>query len=312
MERLLSLVRHNLTLRIGGVFLALLLITTILGVLTIRYYVQEDLEMGTRREMLHSMARMESELRKLQDKTLLFAKLSARAAQVEDTVGSRTLQIIALEESRSSGIEIDQRTQENPGEVQRGVLHRGFAGMSTVDYVLQGTGSGRFHIIAVAPLEAAGSGRRVIVSSMSLGREFLRQEREILGGDVSLLLQDEVIATTSTCAACMACLTEVAGDRSQWKVLESGKPIYYSFDCDPEPQAAILLPLRTFSGETVALALFRTRTSEMLALRHATLGALAGGGTLSLVMSGVFLFFTSRAIRPLREITRVAAKLGAG
>ena len=128
--------RQNLTVRIGGIFLLLLAVSTVAAVLLIRHFVQGDLEEGTRREMLHSMTRVEAELRKLQDQVLLFAKFSARSAQVKDPVASTTLQITSIEESRALGIEID-RVSEGGEETPREVLRRGFAGTPTVDYALQ-------------------------------------------------------------------------------------------------------------------------------------------------------------------------------
>ncbi|GAB4361383.1 MAG: hypothetical protein Kow00128_00110 [Deltaproteobacteria bacterium] len=304
--------RQSLVYRIGGVFLLLLFLTTATAVLMIRHFVRDDLEAGTRKEMLHSMTRLEAELRRLQEQVLLFAKLSARAAQVRDPVASSTLQITAIEESRDLGIEIDRVSEESPREGSREVLRRGFAGMPTVDFEFRGKGPGRFHIVAVAPLSFAGTDRQVIVASMSLGREFLRRQRELLGGEIALITREEVVVSSSSCIACMHCLEQVLGGEGPWKILGSGKPIYSIFDCDPEPQAAVVLPLRAFGGEAVALAVFRSRKNEMMALRHATLGALGGGVLFSLVAGGLFLFFTYRAIRPLRELTRIAGGISEG
>jgi len=309
---LLSRFRQSLVYRIGGVFLLLLLVTTVTAVFLIRHFVRGDLEAGTRKEMLHSMTRLETELRRLQDQVLLFARLSARATQVQDPVASTTLQITSIEESRELGIEIERVSEEGPQEGPREVLRRGFAGMPTVDYDFQGKGPGRLHVVAVAPVRTAGRERRVIVASMSLGREFLRRQRELLGGEIALITREEVIVSSSSCVACMKCLEAVLGGKGQWKILGTGKPVYYTFDCDPEPQAAVVFPLRTFGGESVALAVFRSRGNEMAALRHATLGALGGGLAFSLVIGGLFLYFTSRAIRPLQELTRIAVGISEG
>ena len=304
--------RQNLTVRIGGIFLLLLAASTVAAVILIRHFVQGDLEEGTRREMLHSMTRVEAELRKLQDQVLLFAKFSARSAQVEDPVASTTLQITSIEESRALGIEIDRVSEGGGEKTPREVLRRGFAGMPTVDYVIQGKGPGRLHIVAVVPLRSTGREREIIVGSLSLGREFLRREKELLGGEIALLTREEMIVSSSTCVACMKCLNEAVGDGANWKILQAGKPIYLSFSCDPDPQAAVVLPLRTFGGEPVALAIFRSRGSEILALRHATLGTLGGGVAFSLVMGAIFFFLTSRTIRPLRELTRIAGGIAEG
>lgn len=304
--------RQSLVSRIGGVFLLLLLVTTGTAVFMIRHFVRDDLEAGTRKEMIHSMTRLESELRRLQDQVLLFAKLSARATQVRDPVASATLQITAIEESRELGIEIDRVGEEGAGEVPRKVLRRGLAGMPTVDYEFHEKGPGRLHIVAVAPLPSPGRERQVIVASMSLGRDFLRRQRELLGGEVALITREEVIGSSSTCIACMRCLEEVLGGDGGWKILESGKPVYSTFDCDPEPQAAVVFPLKTFGGEAVGLAVFRSRQSEMAALRHATQGALGGGLVFTLVVGGLFAILTLRAIRPLRELTRIAGGISEG
>jgi len=309
---LFSRFRQNLTFRIGGIFLLLLVVSTAAAVLLIRHFVRGDLEAGTRKEMLHSITRMEAELRKLQDQVLLFAKLSARSAQVQDPVASTILQITSIEESRELGIELDRMAEGGGKETPREVLRRGFAGMPTVDFVFQGKGPGRLHILAVAPLRSTGREREIIVGSMSLGREFVRREKEILGGEIALVTREELVVSSSTCTACMKCLEEVLGDSENWKILDGGKPIYLSFGCDPEPQAAVLLPLQTFGGETVALVIARSRGDEMLALRHATLGALGGGLAFSLVMGALFFFLTSRAIRPLRELTRIAGGIAEG
>jgi signal transduction histidine kinase len=307
--------RQSLTFRVGTIFVVLLLLTTVVGVLIIRHYIKDDLKSGTRREMISSMHRLEITLDRLREEVSLLAQLSARASQVEEREtlpGAKTLQITVLEESRLRGIVINEEVAGQPGSPDIEVFRRGFAGMKTVDYLLKGEGFSRLHIIAVIPVETGGKKRKVITASTSLGREFLRKQRENLGGEISLITREELLSSSSQCVTCNQCLKEIVGNDVEWRRIESGHSIYFTFDCEPEPQAAIVFPVRTFGGQTVAMAIFRSRLSEIVALRHTTWGVVGGGVAFSMAMGVAFFLLISRAVLPLRELTRLTAGISAG
>lgn len=307
--------RQSLTLHIGAVFVSLLLLSTVVGVVVIRHYVKIDLESGTRRDMVSAMNRMEITLELLRDEVALLAQLSARVSQIQERdvlLGAKTLQITVLEESRLHGIVINEEIagQDDIQDVE--VLRRGFAGMKTVDYILKGEGIDRLQIIAVSPVESVGAERKVISARTSLGREFLRKQRESLGGEISLLTREELLTSSSQCITCNQCIQEVVGRDANWREIELGKSIYFTIDCDPDPQAAIVIPVRTFGEQTVAMAIFRSRLNEIVALRHTTWGVVGGGVGFSMAMGAAFFLFMSRAVRPLRELTRLTAGISAG
>ncbi len=307
--------RKSLTFRIGSIFVVLLLVTTGAAVLSIRQFIRKDLQEGTRKEMVSVMKRMEADLLRLRNEALLFAQFTARTAQTKEQTKEKaatTLQISVIEESRTKGIEIGEFAEGKAGTPEWEVLRRGFAGIQTVDYIARGTGASRLRILAVAPVDLQDRGRRVITAAMALGHEFLRRESASLGGDVTILMKGELIASSSSCADCIKCLERALGDGKKWAALDAGMPIYFTFDCKPESQAVVVLPVRTFDGKTVAMALFRSRQAEASALYHATLGLLGGTLALSAAMTVAFMLLTSRTVRPLRELTRLSMKISEG
>ncbi len=307
--------RKSLTFRIGSIFIVVLLVTTGAAVLAIRQFVRKDLQEGTRREMVNGMKRMEADLLRVRNEVFLFAQFAARTAQAKERANDRTaatLQISVIEESRTKGIEIGEFNSGRAGGPEGKIFQRGFAGMQTVDYVVRGTGAGRLQVLAVAPVGLQGADRPVITAAMPLGREFLRRESANLGGDVTLLMAGELIASSSACGNCITCLERILGDGKQWAVLDAGKPIYFTFDCKPESQAVVVLPVRTFDGKTVAMALSRSTRAEESALYHATMGLVAGTVALAAAMTAAFLFLMSRTVRPLRELTRLSMAISDG
>lgn len=307
--------RRSITYRITGVFLFLLFVTTAGVVLTIRYLVKKDLNEGTRSDLVSSMGRMESELYQLRNELSLFAQLSSRSLLMQaqaQNVGATTLQITLIEQSRARGIELNNYFSGSADGIFGGMLDRGFAGIPTVDYVIQGGGPGRLHLVAVAPGGPVGTDRRVATASVSLGREYLRQKRSTLGGEVTILTNGEVISSSSTCLDCLECLKGILYDPSQWSLLEKGKSVYFTFECHPDPQAGVATPVRTFDGKTVAIVIFRSRAEDEKAIYHATLGATGGCIAFSLCMGAAFFLLTSRALRPLTEMTVLSAGISEG
>ncbi len=307
--------RRSLTVRIGSIFILLLLVMTAAAVVSIRQLIRKDLQEATRREMVNGMKRMEADLLRLRNEALVFAQFAARTAQAKEHAKDKvatTLQIAVIEESRTKGIEIGEFTAGKTGSPEWDVLHRGFAGMQTVDYIVRGTGAARLHLLAVAPVGFQDGDRRVITAAMPLGREFLRRESANLGGDVTLLMKGELIASSSACVDCIKCVDGVLGDGKQWPILDAGRPIYFTIDCKPDSQAVIVLPIRTFEGKTVAMALFRSRQAEEAALYHATLGLLGGTLALAAAVTVAFILLTSRTVRPLRELTRLSMRISEG
>ncbi|MBI5576210.1 MAG: HAMP domain-containing protein [Deltaproteobacteria bacterium] len=315
MKRFIERFRHSIAFRITGVFLALLLVSTVGVVLTVRYYVQHDLEESTRDSLVGAMGRLESELYQLRNELSLFAELSARSTilqgQAQEMEGA-SVQVNLVERSRDRGIEIDSYVWGGKNVPSTGILDRAFSGISTVDYAFYGDGPGRMHIIAAAPSGFFGEDRRVSSASISLGREFLRQKRASVGGEVSLVSKGEIVASSSACLECLECLIKILDDPAQWSALESGKSIYMTFDCKPSPQAAVATPIRTFDGKTAAIVIFRSREGERRALYHATLGITGGTLAFSLAMGTAFFLLTSRALRPLTELTRIAGGIMEG
>ncbi len=314
MTRFFSRFRSSITYHITGVFLVLLAVTTVGVVFALRHYVQQDLQVGTRNDLVAAMGRLESDLFQLRNELSLFAQLSARSSLIQQTqeVGGTTLQITLIEQSRSRGIEMNNYIYGTGEDQFFGMLDRGFAGIPTVDYILQGGGGGRLHLVAVAPAAPQGAERGVATASISIGREFLRQKRASLGGEISILTKDEVIASSSSCVECIDCLRNIVYDQRQWGLLESGKSVYFTFACRPESQATVATPVRTFDGKTVVLVIFRSLADEEKALYHATLGVTSGTVAFSLCMAAAFFLLTSRALRPLTDMTRLSTEISLG
>jgi len=302
MKRLLERFRHSIAFRI------LLLVSTVGVVLTLRFYVQGDLEELTRSSLIGTMGRLESELLQLRNELSVFAELSARTAMLQGQahdLTETTVQINLVEKSRDRGIDMDSFVWGGRNVPLTGILDRAFAGISTIDYAMQGEGPGRIRIVAAAPAGSFGGERRVSTASISLGREFLREKRVSLGGDVTLLGKGEIIASSSTCKECLDCMGKILHDPKQWSALDEGKSIYFTVDCRPSSEAAVAFPIRTFDGKTAALVISRSRADEEKALYHATLGVTGGTLAFSAAMSIAFFLLTSRAFRPLTELTRV-------
>jgi len=308
--------RGSLAREIGAVFVALLLVVSAAVVLVIRHLTARDLEESVRRDLMHAMDVLESDLAKQRHDLFLLAQLAARAAQVyEQTadVGAVTLQITLLEQARSQGIDMERFVLGDPGTPDWPVLRRAFAGVPTVDFVAEGEGSGRLHQIAVVPLGALETDRKVVATaSVSLGREFLRREREKVGGDVSLFLREGFVASSSVCRQCTECIARVIYGKGEWAALEAGRRLYFTFDCEPEPEAALAVPAKTFDGKTVVFVVSRSRLPAREALFHATLGLLGGTLLFTAAMGVAFFLLTSRALRPLREMTALARGISEG
>jgi signal transduction histidine kinase len=306
--------RSSVTYYITGVFLILLAVTTVGVIFALRYYVKQDLQVGTRNDLISAMARLEADLFQLRNELSLFAQLSARSSLIQQTqdVPGATLQITLIEQSRSRGIEMNHYIWGTDEALFSGMLDRGFAGIPTVDYIFQGGGGGRLHLIAVAPAAPVGAERGVATASISLGREFLRQKRLNLGGEVTLLTKGEIIASSSTCVECIECLRKILYDSKQWSILESGKSAYFTFTCRPDSHAAVATPVRTFDGKTVAFVIFRSLADEEKALYHATLGVTGGTVAFSICMGAAFFILTSRALRPLTDMTRLSTEISLG
>ncbi|MBF8259068.1 MAG: HAMP protein [Actinobacteria bacterium] len=307
MKQFLERFRHSIAFRITGVFLFLLIVSTVGVVLILRYYVEHDLKESTRSDLVGGMWRLESELFQLRNELSLFAELSGRTMipQEQLDITERTgFQIDLVEKSRGRGIEMETYVQAGSNVPLTGILDRAFAGISTIDYELYEEGPKRLHLLAAAPAGTFEKERRVSTASVSLGREFLHQKRTTLGGDVTLLTKGEVIASSSACRECLECMGKVLFDPQQWSVLDAGKSLYFTLVCKP-PLAAVAFPVKTFDGKTIAFVITHSREDEEKALYHATLGVTGGTLAFSLAMGTAFFLLTSRAFRPLTELTRI-------
>ncbi len=315
MTNLFSRFRNSTIFRITGVFLVLLAITTAGVVLMLRLYVKRDLQEGTRNDMVNAMGRLESELFQIRSELSLFAHLSARSIVMQgqgENLGGTSLQITLIEQSRLRGIEISDYVSGS-GEIPlAGLLDRGFAGISTVDYVFPAGGTGPLHMVAVTPAPPVGTERQVATASISLGRDFLRQKRAGLGGEISILTKGDLVDSSSTCQECIDCVRRILHDPRQWSVLDAGKSVYFTFDCKPESQAGIATPVRTFDGKIVAIVIFRSRQDEQKALFHATAGVTGGSVAFSLCMAAAFFLLTSRVLRPLTDLTGLSTGISEG
>ncbi|MBI5904548.1 MAG: HAMP domain-containing protein [Deltaproteobacteria bacterium] len=306
---------RTLGARIAGLFAFLLVVVTIAVSVVIREFVRRDLEKGTRDSLLNMQDRMADSLERNRREASLFAELGAQAERSEQNAadrGSAMFQVTLVEETRLRGIRLESVAAGDSRELQATVLQRGFAGMPTVDYVLVKGGAGRVHLVAASPVGGIEKDRRVVTATLPLGREFLRKESRAIGGEVTLLQRGDMLATSSSCFGCTACLRQVMSSAEQWRRMEEGRPIYFTFECNPEPQAVVAVPLRTFDGQTVALALSRSRLNERNALRNATIAVAGIGASITVALVCIFLFLVSRVVRPLRELTRAASAIAEG
>jgi signal transduction histidine kinase len=293
-------------------FAGLLLLTGVAGTFLIRQVVKRDLEQATRRELIASMSNLTSDLAQIRQEVTLYARLMAVSSDDRGmSRGSSPVEITLVEQARSAGIDIDQVRQDDPPRDYGELLRRAFAGLPTVDYVLSPGVPSRLSVVAAVPV-GVGANRRVITASKPIGRPFLREERNALGGDVSLFTRDEQIDSSSVCYSCMGCIKEVLFDPANWRLVEGGKPLYFIYDCKPDPQAVVASPVRTFDGRVVALSFSRSRRGETQALYHATLGIAVGAVGLAAVIGLVFTLLSRRAIRPLKELTVLAGEISEG
>jgi len=307
--------RGSLTARIAGLFALFLVGATAAGVIVIREFVRRDLEQATRNEVLGADARMESTLERIRREAALFAELAANAEEAGDPARLReasAVRITLAEQSRARGILLETvHPRREPGRLAA-VFRRGFAGMPTADYVLPEGVPARFLVLAVHPAAGPGSERRVVAASVPLGLEFLRREARSLGGEVMFFHGGGVIASSSTCIECVECVRRTISDPDQARALEQGRSIYFTFDCRPEAQAAVAVPLRTFDGKTVAMVLSRSMEGQRRALLHATIGLSVGALVFAAVIGGSFYLLVFRVVRPLREMTAAAAAISEG
>ncbi len=307
----ISVLRRSILYRLLATFTLLLIVTSVAGILLTRRIVKGDLEETTRRELVSSMANLDSDLGQARQEVALYAQLLAGNSDDRGIAGgSSAIEIALVERARSRGIDIDE-VRENDSKGYGELFRRAFAGMPTVDYVLVPGSPTRLSIVAAVPVGTANN-RRVITSSMPIGQQFLRQEKNALAGDVSLFIRDEQVGTSSICSSCLECIKKVLFDRGNWRLIESGKPLYFIYQCRPDPQAVVVSPLRTFDGRVIALCFSRSRGGEALALYHTTLGIVVGTFAFSAVMAVVFALLTVRAIRPLKKLTRLAGEISEG
>jgi signal transduction histidine kinase len=305
--------RKGILFRLFAAFSVLLVATTLAGILVLRYIVKRDLEGTTRRELVSSMSNLDTDLTLARQDVALYAQLMAGSSSDDNTAsrGTSPIAIALLEKARSRNIEIDEVRESSSPKAYGDLLRRSFAGMPTVDFLLSPGATTRLSIVAAVPV-GSPSNRRVITASMPIGRQFLRQEKEALSGEVSIFTRDELVSTSSVCNSCIACIKDVLYDREHWRLIEGGKPLYFLFDCKPEPQAAVALPFRTFDGRFVAVTFSRSRGGEALALYHTTMIIVVGTLAYALVVGVLFGMLVVRAIRPLKQLTRLAGEISEG
>ncbi|HEY5995819.1 MAG TPA: ATP-binding protein, partial [Candidatus Deferrimicrobiaceae bacterium] len=259
------------------------------------------------------MSNLDADLAQARQDVALYAQLMAGSSS-DDLAASRgtsPVAIVLLEKARSRNIEIDEVRESAIPKAYGDLLRRAFAGMPTVDYFLSPDMSTRLSIVAAVPV-GGPSNRRVITASMPIGSRFLFQEKRALSGEVSIFTREELLSTSSVCSSCIACIKDVMSDGANWHLIEGGKPLYFHFDCKPEPQAAVALPFRTFDGRFVAVTFSRSRGGEALALYHTTMTIVVGTLAYALVVGGLFGILVVRAIRPLKQLTRLAGEISEG
>jgi two-component system NtrC family sensor kinase len=305
----------SLTARIAGLFIVFLVAATAIGAVAIREFVRRDLEQAVKGEVLRAQGRLESVIVRIRQEAALFAELGARAEEAEERSqvrGASMVRITLAEQSREKGIHLETLRSGEVPERLAAVFRRGFAGMPTADYVLPGDGPTRVLLVAVAPAGGAERDRKVVTASVTLGREFLRRESRAIGGEAMFFHDGQVVASSSTCLECEACIRRILSDPAQARVLDQGKSIYFTFDCRPEPQAVVAVPLRTYDGKTVVMALSRSTEGERKALLHTTIGLVAGAIGFTAVLGAAFLLLVFRVVRPLRALTQAASAIAEG
>ncbi len=305
--------RRSILFRLVATFALLLVIASLAGIILIRHIVNRDLENASRRELVSSMANLAGDLGQARQEVAMYAQLMAGSSDAVGIArGSSSIEIALIEKARSRGIDIDEiREGRSSGKADAEMFRRAFAGMPTIDYVLAPGSPTRLSIVAAVPV-GTPKNRRVITASMPLGREFLQQEKALLSGDISMFTRDEQVGTSSTCYSCMGCIREVLLDRNNWRLIDGGRPLYFIYDCKPDPQAVVVSPVRTFDGRVVAICFSRSRGAEALALFHTTAGIVGGTLVFSATMGIAFFLLTVRAIRPLKNLTRLAGEISDG
>ena len=307
--------RNSLSARVAGLFVLTLVFATWIGTFLIREFVRRDLDHATREDVLRIKVRVEADLVRIRQEAELFADLGARAEDADEgsrAMGTNAVRITLAEQSRAKGIHLETLRAGEVPDYLAAVFQRAFAGMPTADYVMPDRGPARILIVAVAPAGGVGPDRKVVVASVSLGREFLRRESRGPGGEATFLHDGRVVVSSSTCLDCMDCIGKVVFAPAQSGALKVGSPIYFTFDCKPEAQAVVAVPLRTFDGKTISLALSRSTEGERKALLHTTIGLLAGGLVFAVVVGAVFFLIVYRVVRPLRKLTDAASAIAEG
>lgn len=309
------LFRTSLTSRIVGLFALFLFGATAIGTIVIREFVRNDLEQATKAGVLVAQARLETVLDRVRQEAELFAELGARAEEAEESFhvrGASAVRISLAERSRGKGIHLETLHSGEAQERQQAIFRRGFAGMPTSDYVLPDDGPARLLIVAVAPAGGDERDRKVVAASVPLGREFLRRESRAIGGEAMVFQGGNLVASSSTCIECVECVRKVLTDPAQLRELDKGRPVYFTFDCQPEAQAVVAVPLRTFDGKTLVMAFSRSMENEHRALSHVTIGLLSGALVFTCVVGAAFLLLVFRVVRPLRELTDAASAIAEG
>lgn len=283
----------------------------------IRTVVAHDLAGTTRSAIEGQVARMKSDLTHTGDEALLLARMLARISQddpIATTQGKGSMaQIAVVERARELGIRVEEFEAGRVPADLAPVVSRAFAGMPTLDFVRRtDDGTARINQVAVAPIYDGERINRVAVASVPIGRKFLREQRSMLGSDVTLLSDEGVVASSSACLECGKCLEDVLFKDGEWKKIAEGKALYITSDCQPDPHAVIVTPFRFHDGKLFAIALAKSRKAESAALVHSTWTILGGVAVLGLLNTVAFIYMLARVVRPLRELTKMASDISAG
>jgi predicted phage tail protein len=108
------------------------------------------------------------------------------------------------------------------------------------------------------------------------------------------------------------CIRGVLSDPAQRRELDNGRAVYFTFGCRPETQAVVAVPLRTFDGKTVIMAVSRSMEGERKALFHTTIGLLVGAVVFTAGIGAAFLLLVFRVVRPLRKLTDAVSAIADG
>jgi signal transduction histidine kinase len=304
--------RQSLFTRLGAAFLGLLLLLSSVGGVLLHSLIRKDLLETTRRKLLSSSGIFVEDVARMRREVRLYSSLVGGVARMRsEDMGSSEVEAAIVEHSRSRKIRIDEFPVVAGAPPPMEFLKRAWAGVPTLDYVLQGGGSGRLHVVAANPVELRSGDRRVVTASYTLGRDFLLEERAALGGEIAIFLQDELVVSTSTCASCLRCIRDSIFDGKNRPLLESGKTLYFLIDCDP-PEAVVAVPMRTHDGRTLIFTINQDRAAEAAALFHATAGVVGGCLLLALLISLLFYRVTLKTRSQIAELTRLAGEISGG